>query len=77
MVDRLAHVVDDSICDDQENVEFLLLLIILFVFGHVVHLLKNASKVGWTVEIDVLQAVFVVRDHVIDTVDSWVEDVAI
>lgn len=57
--------------------EFLVGLGVQIGFSHVIYLVKNASEVGWTVEVNILQAVFVVSDHIVNAVDSWIEDVSI
>jgi len=57
--------------------EFLVGLGVQIGFSHVIYLVKNASEVSWTIKINILQAVFVVSDHIVNAVDSWIKDVSI
>lgn len=57
--------------------EFLVRLGAQIGFSHVIYLVKNASEVSWTIEVNILQAVFVVSDHIFNAIDSWIKDVSI
>ena len=77
LVDRLVHVVDHTIGDNDEDVE-LLGVGLLHVTLHVIaDLVKNRAKVSWAVEVRLVDSVLIARQHTLNTIDTWIKDVAV
>ena len=77
MVDGLPHIVDDTVGDDQQDLELLVLIAAWVSLHVVVHLIENRAEVGGAVQVYVLEAVSVVSDHFVKSVDAGVENVSI
>ena len=77
LVNRLVHVTDDSIRDDHQDVELLVLLIHRLARNVLVHLIDDLSEVGGSVELAVLEGSLVALHHFLNAVDARIEDISI
>ena len=77
LINCLVHVADDTVGDDDEEVELLVHLINSDRANVVAALVDNVSEVGGAVEFAVVKGALVTIDNCRDAIDSRVEDVAV
>ena len=77
LINRLLHIVDDTVGDNQKDIVLLIGLVDVLLLCHVVDKLNDRSEVSWAVEIYVAEGVLVCLYHSVHAVDFRVEDVAV
>jgi len=77
LVDCLVHIIDNTIGDDHTDVELLSVLAHRLSLSIVINGLEDLREVSWPVKIDVLDGILVAVDHLVEAVDSGIEDISI
>jgi hypothetical protein len=77
LINCLSHVVNDTVCDDQQNLKLLVLEVSRICLNVVIHLVQNWSEMGRAIQINMLQTVLVVGNHFVEPINARVKDVAI
>ena len=77
LVNCFLHVIDDSICDNEQDLVLLVELRDVLGLSHIVYKLNDRCEISWTVQIDVFKRVFVCFNHTVETIDFRVEYVSI
>lgn len=71
------HVCNDTICEDQKNVELLVILSDCLWFDHLVELTNNWTEVRRAIQLHILQSFNIVCFNFLKTVDPGIEDISI
>ena len=77
LVDRLVHIIDDAIGDNDEDVELLGTLRLQVTFDMSADFVQDFRKVSRSVELRLLKSVLVGLRHTLDALDARIEDVAV
>ena len=77
LINRILHIVDNAIGNNQQNVILLVCLADIHTLSHVVDHFHNRPKVRRAIQIYTVDRVFVCLNDTVDTVALRVEDVAI
>jgi len=77
LVDRLAHVINHTISDDQKHLELLIVVVAWISLTDIVDSVEDRTEVGGAVQVDIGQIVLVVLYNFFQVVDSGVEDVTV
>ena len=77
LVNRLVHITDDTIRDDNQDVELLVILIHLLRSDVLVDLVDDFSEVGWSIQLAIIDGALVALNDFVDAVDTWVEDITV
>lgn len=76
-VNRLLHIVNHTIGQDQQNVELLSVLRYIGRLGVCIGLLENLAEVGWAVKRTRVEGGLVVRNHLLNAVDARIKDITV
>lgn len=77
LIDSLAHVVDHTIRDDDQNVELLRRLALQIRLHVIVHLGKDFREVSRAIEATLVESILVALDHTLHSVHARVEDITV
>lgn len=78
-VNSAFHVINHTVSDNHENLELLVLIVAWISLTHAIDSVKNFTEVSRSIQIDCLvaDAVFVVRHHFRELINTRVKDVTI
>lgn len=71
------HIIDDAVCDDEKDEVLLVSLVDSCFLSHITDKLNDWRKVGWAIEVDVLQCALVCCCDSFEAIDFWVKYVSI
>ena len=77
MIDCLSHIIDYTVGNNQQNLEFLVLEVARISLANTVDGVQNRAEVGGTIQIDICQIMLVVLDDFLKVIDSRIEDVTV
>ena len=77
LVDSLLKIVDDAVCNYQQDIILLVLLRHTHAFCHVINQLKNRREVRRAIKTDLVNCIFVGFDDALDTITLWIEYIAV
>ena len=76
-INRLIHVADHTVSDDHQDVELLVHLVDWLACDVLIHFVDDLGEVGRSVQLAVGNGTLVAIDHLLDAVDTRVEDVTV
>lgn len=73
------YIINNAVSDDQQNLEFLVIVISRVTFAHTVCHVKNLVEVSWPVQIHIIigDTVLVVLHDFLDVVHPWIKNVSV
>lgn len=77
LINRRRHIIDDAVCDDDQDRELLSLAVLDLELRFVASLLKDLAEVGWAIETGSFDSVLVAMCHAFDSVNAGIEDVSV
>ena len=77
LVNGLVHVADYAISNDDQDVELLIHLGDLVRFDIAIDLINDIGEVSRAVQLAAIESTLIALYDLLDTIDTWVEDVAV
>ena len=77
LVNRLVHVIDDTVGDDDQDVELLSGLALQVRHDMVVDLSEDFAEVSRSVEAALLQSILIALDHTLNPGNAGIEDISV